>query len=485
VRDAAARPRVAVVGGGFAGLAAATTLAERGHEVVVLEAKRRLGGRAYAFRDAATGAVVDNGQHAMMGCYAHTWRFLDRIGAGDGVARQSRMRVEMRDPRRGVAAVAAPALPAPLHVAGALLRYRFLSPAERARALVAGLRVMAMRRGGDPFLARATVAELLDELNQSPNACRSFWHPVAISTCNELPARAAAAPFAEVLARGFFGTRADSQFVFAKVGLSELYAEPAARFVTARGGCVETGAQAEWIEVEEGRAVAVRMRDGRRVACDAVIVAAPPGATHALLPAAVAAAAPWRELPSLGAAPIVSVHLWYDRDVLGTDFTGLVGTTTQFAFDRTRLCGTRVAGEGSQVSAVISAAHDEETWENAALTATVIADIETVAPAARGAQVLRAVVVKEKHATISCTPRSERLRPEAGTPLDNVFLAGDWTATGLPPTIEGAVLSGERAAGLAAARVQVTPAMRGASPGAAASARSSDTLRRASAGGSR
>lgn len=449
-----ARRRVAVVGGGFAGFAAGVALAERGHEVIVLEAKRRLGGRAYSFRDAATGAVVDNGQHAMMGCYAHTLGFLERIGAAGGVARQTDLRVEMRDPRRGVAAVAAPALPAPLHVAGALLRYRFLSATERLRALVAGLRIMAMRRGGDPFLASATVAELLEELGQSRNACRSFWYPVAVSTCNERPERAAAAPFAEVLARGFFGTRADAQFVFARVGLSELYAEPAERWIAARGGRVEIGAQVSGIELHDGRIAALALRDGRRIACDACIVAAPPAATHALLPAEIAGRAPWRDLTALGASPIVSVHLWYDRDVLGSAFAGLVGTTTQFAFDRTRLCGTHVDGAGSQVSAVISAAHDEETWDNGSITAAVIADLEAAFPAARGAQVLRSVVVKEKHATISCTPAVERLRPGPATPLDNLFLAGDWTATGLPPTIEGAVLSGERAAALAAQRVE-------------------------------
>ena len=103
---------------------------------------------------------------------------------------------------------------------------------------------------------------------------------------------------------------------------------------------------------------------------------------------------------------------------------------------------------------MISAAHDEETWDNGLLTAAVIADLESAFPAARGAQVLRSVVVKEKHATISCTPSAERLRPGPETPLDNLFLAGDWTATGLPPTIEGAVLSGERAAALAAEREQ-------------------------------
>ena len=209
------------------------------------------------------------------------------------------------------------------------------------------------------------------------------------------------------------------------------------------------------LEVEDERVAAVRLRDGRRIAVDACIVTSPPDATHALLPREITERAPWRHLPALGSSPIVSVHLWYDRPVLGTDFAGLIGTTTQFAFDRTRMCGTPVEGGGSQVSAVISAAHAEEEWDVGRIASVVESDLRAVFPAGRAARVLRAVVVKEKHATISCTPEADRLRPGAETPLDNLFLAGDWTATGLPPTIEGAVLSGDRAAALASARVEL------------------------------
>ncbi|MEW6267883.1 MAG: FAD-dependent oxidoreductase, partial [Thermodesulfobacteriota bacterium] len=274
---AAARKRVAVIGGGFAGLSAGVALAEAGHEVVVLEARRRLGGRAYSFRDAATGTTVDNGQHAMMGCYTHTLAFLDRIGAADRVVRQRDLLVEMRDPRRGVAAIRAPGLPGPLHVLGGLLRYRFLSRGERLRALVAGLRVMALRRRRAPLLREATVAELLRALGQSRNACESFWYPLAVATCNETPERAAAAPFAEVLALGFFGSRADSQFVFARVGLSELYTDAARSRIEGRGGRVELGAPAGALEVDgDGQRVrALRLRDGRVVEVDACVVAAP------------------------------------------------------------------------------------------------------------------------------------------------------------------------------------------------------------------
>jgi uncharacterized protein with NAD-binding domain and iron-sulfur cluster len=154
-----------------------------------------------------------------------------------------------------------------------------------------------------------------------------------------------------------------------------------------------------------------------------------------------------------GASPIVSVHLWLDRRVLSNDFVGLLGTTTQWVFNRDALLGT-APGDGQRLSAVISAGHDVVQWDNARIAATVIADLQAVVPAARAARARRTVVVKEKQATISTTPAVERRRPPAETAFDNLFLAGDWTATGLPPTIESAVQSGRRAAALTIERLR-------------------------------
>jgi uncharacterized protein with NAD-binding domain and iron-sulfur cluster len=218
----AAVPHVIVIGGGFAGLAAAVDLAEHGIPVTVLEARGRLGGRAYSFTDRTTGMEVDNGQHALMGCYTQTLAFLDKIGASSKLHRQRHLRVEMRDPGRGAGTIAGRALPGPLHMLYALFGYRLLSVAERGRAALAGARLMRLHRARDARLAGWTVDELLTRLRQSANARASFWYPLAIATLNELPQRAAAAPLAEVLARAFFGSTAASQFILPRVGLSAL-----------------------------------------------------------------------------------------------------------------------------------------------------------------------------------------------------------------------------------------------------------------------
>ena len=449
---------VAIIGGGFAGLAAGVELAARGIAVALFEARPRLGGRAYSFRDDETGEVVDNGQHALMGCYRDTLAFLDRIGATHKLARQRNLCVHMVHPERGPGAITGAALPSPLHLLSGILRYPLLTRGERLRALLGGMQVMAMHRRRDPRLAEWTVGRLLTALRQSPNARASFWYPVAVATLNESPKRAAAAPFAEVLARAFFRSRADSQFVLPKVGLSELYTDDARRYIEAHGGRVELKSPVVDLVVAGNQVSALRLRDGTRVEAAACISAVPPKALASLLPDAFRnGGGP----PAWGAfefSPIVSVHLWLDRPVLTHPFVGLIGTTTQWLFNRNQLTGHGHNGTGRQcISAVISAGRDLVEWPTPQIVATVLADLRTMLPAARAADVLQAVVVKEKHATISATPAAERLRPAAGTPIANFFLAGDWTSTGLPPTIESAVYSGRRAAELVAECLAVSP----------------------------
>jgi squalene-associated FAD-dependent desaturase len=445
--------RVAIIGGGFAGLAAGVELAARGLRVNIFEARPRLGGRAYSFTDDASGEVVDNGQHAMMGCYTHTLAFLERIGATGKLMRQPNLHVEMIHPQRGTGAIIGSSLPSPLHLLGGILGYRLLSRAERLRALLGGMRLMAMRRRRDPRLTQWTVQQMLVAVGQSANARSSFWYPVAIATLNESPLRAAAAPFAEVLARAFFRSRADSQFVLPKVGLSDLYTDDARRFIEARGGSVALKSAIAGLSVAGGRISGVRLRDGTDVATDACISSVPPRTLAGLLPEPLRAAAAVRSLEQFDASPIVSTHLWFDRPVLTSEFVGLLGTTTQWVFNRSKLSANG-HGNGPQcVSAVISAGRDAVEWDTSRVADTVVSDLRSLVPAARTARLLRSVVVKEKHATISPTPAAERLRPPPQTAMDNFFLAGDWVHTGLPPTIESAVVSGQRAAQLVAERV--------------------------------
>jgi len=439
---------VIVIGGGFAGLATGTALADGGVRVTVLEKRPVLGGRAYSYTDAATGETIDNGQHAMMGCYHEMFRFLDRIGATGRLAIQPSLRVAMLDAERGEGTISCPALPNPLHMVAGVMGYRLLRFADRARVLAGGLRLLSMKKRRDQRLETLTVDGVLDLLRQSRASRRAFWHPVAIATLNEDPALASAGLLAEVMVRAFFSGREDSRFVLAKVGLSELYTVDARRFIEERGGRVETKAQVVGIGIRAGLVSHLDLRDGRRLSAHAYVSAVPPQGLFPLLPLAVR-----REVPELGAierlssSPIVSVHVWFDRQLVEHDFAGFVGTPTHWLFNRDRITGRDARG-GSYLTFVTSGARALVDLDNDAIVAATLADVRRVIPGAREARIRNTQVVKEKFATMSPTVEAARLRPQAATPFANFVLAGDWTDTGLPATIESAVASGHRAAAL-------------------------------------
>ena len=432
-------PHVAVVGGGFAGLAAAVRLARGGARVTLLERRPFLGGRAYSFADPATGDVVDNGPHALMGAYTAALDFLAEIGAGSKLAFQRRLHVTLADPALGLGAVAAPALPGPLQAPAALLRYRLLAPGDRVRLLVGAVRLAARPPAS---LRHSTVAEALARVGQSAAACARFWHPLAIATLNETPEVAAAAPFAAVLRKAFFAGARAARFGLARVPLSELYTIDARRTLEQAGGTVVTGAAVATLALGRDGVEALVLRDGRRVEADAVVLAVPVTALLRLVPASLRHAHPFRPLAAVGTSPIVSVHVWLDRPVSwGGPFLGLLAGRAQWLFD----CGP-TAGGGHRLASVTSGAR---SWDDAGddeIAAEVLADAAAVLPAVRAARARRTLVVRERHATVSLTPAADAARPGVETPIPRLFLAGDWIQTGLPATIESAVIAGRAAA---------------------------------------
>jgi squalene-associated FAD-dependent desaturase len=424
---------VAVVGGGFAGLAAAVRLARGGARVTLVERRPFLGGRAYSFADPATGDVVDNGPHALMGAYTEALDFLAEIGARQKLALQPRLAVRLAHPVLGVGAVEAPRVPGPLQAPLALLGYRLLARRDRVRLLLGALRLV---RRADALRGR-TVGEALAAVGQSTAARERFWNPLAIATLNETPDRAAAAPFAAVLRRAFFAGADAARFALARVPLSALYADDARCAIEDAGGTVSTGSAVASLALGDGRIDALVLRDGRRLAADAVVLAVPCAALLRLLPRVLRDEPPFRALGGVGTSPIVSVHLWLDRPVgWGAPFLGLLGGRTQWLFD----CG------GTRIASVTSGARFWDDLPDDAIAAEVLADAAAVLPGLRGAGCRRALVVRERHATISLTPAADAVRPDVATPIPNLFLAGDWVQTGLPATIEGAVQAGREAA---------------------------------------
>jgi len=424
---------VIVIGGGFAGLSAATALAERGVRVLVLEARPSLGGRASAFTDPATGERVDNGQHLLIGGYRETFRFLRRLDVESDVHLQTDLTVDIID-RAGVASrLSCPALPAPLHLLAGVMRWSALDWRDR----VALLRMRDAKRG--PADASLTVRQWLAELGQTPRLVELLWEPLAVAALNQSIDEASGAMFAAVLVGMFTTDRRDSALGLPRKPLDELYAEPARRHVERSGGEVRTGAQAR-VRADDGPG-AVRVRD-ELLRAKVVICAT---AWHAL--PAVFEDSPAALLPVLDAAaateasPIVTVNLWFDRPVSPGAFVGLPGRAMQWVFDKRVLFG----GAGSHLSLVSSGARALVGRENADLTALALEELRAALPAARDATPTRAVVVREKRATFSVAP-GQPPRPPTRTGVDGLLLAGDWIDTGLPATIESAVVSGHAAA---------------------------------------
>ena len=442
-----ARADVVVLGAGFAGLSAAVCLADAGRRVVVVEEAPRLGGRATAFVDRDTGERVDNGQHVLFGCYRETYAFLDRIGTSRLAPLQRSLSVAMADAAGRHAALTCPLWRPPWHLIAGVLGWRALPIADRLTAIrLASLLRQVRRDGAAAVAARVpaaeTVSSWLASQGQSPELCQWLWNPLAVAALNQDPAVASAAPFVRVLGELFGPRPEDAAIGLATVPLDDLYAEPARRFVEARGGRVLTRSPAR---VRVDAADRVTSVEAGSVSIEtAQVVAATPW--HAFgriwerdVPAPLAGIA--SRAAATDSSPIVTVNLWFDGPVMREPFVGLVGGPMHWVFDKSAIFGA----SAGHLSIVSSGANAIARLENAELTALAHRQVERTLPAARSRRLVRSVVVREHRATFSLAPGAPA-RPATRTPVAGFHLAGDWTDTGLPATIEGAVQSGHRAA---------------------------------------
>jgi squalene-associated FAD-dependent desaturase len=446
---------VAVVGGGVAGLAAASALAAAGKRVVVLEARGTLGGRATAFRDRATGELVDNGQHVLFGCYHETFTFLRRIGAEDRVAVQPSLEIPYLDAAGRKSILRCPKWPAPLHLLGAVLGWDALPWREKlatlrlAPDLGRSFRLKAEGTGTGTGTGTdtdtdtdtdETVADWLTRRGQRGRIRSWLWEPLAVAALNQAPDEAAAAPFIRVLQIMFAGSRTDASLALPLRPLHEMYAQPARRFIEARGGTVSLDALAR-VRLENGRVAGLDAR-GESIAAAQVIAAVPWFALESLLTGDVSPMSDTiARASAMVAKPIVTVNLWYDRTVMEDEFVGLPERQMQWVFDKRRVFGE----SASHLSLVSSGADALVGQDNAALVALAAREVADGIPGARGATLVRGTVVREKRATFSVAPGQPR-RPGVETPVRGLFLAGDWIDTGLPGTIESAAIAGHRAA---------------------------------------
>ncbi|WP_419927823.1 hydroxysqualene dehydroxylase HpnE [Candidatus Poriferisocius sp.] len=444
-RDPDAAPRVAVVGGGLAGLAAAVAAADGGVQVTLYERGPRLGGATWSFQ--RNGRWFDNGQHVFMRCCTEYRAFLDRLNVADQVTEQSRMSVSVMRPGRRPARIFRTGAPAPLHLARSLLRYSPLSVADRFRAVRTAL---ALRRldPDDPATDETSFGEWLRSRGESDRAIAGMWDLICLPTVNLRADDASLSLAVKVFRTGLLDDADGGDLGWTRVPLGALHGDAAARAITALGGDVQLQAHVE--AVGDGPLV---MADGKRVDADAVILAVPHDVVDGLVPTGTISGQ--SDLADLGISPIVNVHFVFDRQVMDVPFTAALDSPVQFVFDRTEAANwseeESVEGSGGeQVVAVSqSAAFDEIGDRPAELIERYQSALEDLFPPAAEAEVIDAVVTREHRATFAGRPGTRRLRPGPSTAIDGVFLAGAWTDTGWPATMEGAVRSGNLAARLA------------------------------------
>jgi squalene-associated FAD-dependent desaturase len=436
------RDRVVVIGGGLAGITASIALGQAGADVTLLEARPRLGGATCSFhRD---GLIVDTGQHIFLGCCSAYRGLLAKLGMTEHAPLQDRFDVTVLAPGRSAprrARLRRTALPGPLHMLPALGRYPFLSWAERARVSRPAL-AMRFVDPADPAADTQRFGDWLAARGQSERARRALWDLFSVSALNIAGDDASLALAATVVKTGLLGKNNAADIGVPALPLGELHGDAAATVLAKLGAQVTLGAKVAAIEPGDG--FLVRLAQGGEISADAVVLAVPHEKAAPLIPPGALSAATVQGWAGLGASPIVNVHVIYDRRVTDLPFAAAIDSPVQWVFDRTRISGMDVPGQYLAIS--LSAADEYADVPAAKLREQFVPALAELFPAARDAQVTEFFVTRERRATFRQAPGSGPLRPKAATQRPGLVLAGAWTDTGWPDTMEGAVRSGLAAA---------------------------------------
>ncbi len=447
-----------MIGGGLAGLSAGVALAEAGFRVRLYEKRPHLGGRAASYV-LPGGEHVDNCQHVTLGCCTNLADFYRRVGAAGKIQFFDRLVFADSTGRRGT--MEASSLAPPMHMAGSFAAFPLLD--WRDKRAIANALVAIARSGGRPDDANGngngnggvSMLDWLRRRGQTEAAIARFWGVVLVSALDEELARTDAHYGIDVFWKAFLANRSGYRVGIPSVPLGDLYGGCLAA-IERRGGEARLRAAVRGIAIEDGRAAGVEFENGAREVADHYVVAVPHEALPSLLPAPVVERhAEFRNLSRLRSSPITGVHLWLDREVMSEPFLTVVDRTTQWIFNKTLLSESAANGSNGANGAsgarqylqlVISASYDLIPRSRQEILALAWRELCEVVPAAREARVVKGAVIKETAATFSPEPGCDRWRPAQSSPIANLYLAGDWTATGWPATMEGAVRSGYLAA---------------------------------------
>lgn len=454
--------RVVIVGGGLAGLASASALASRGMAVTLLESRPRLGGRASSIIDRDTGETIDNCQHVAMGCCTNFRLFCEDTGCADLFQTQKKLYFVGPPGQAKVVRFAASSLPAPLHLASSFLKMPWFTLGEKWQIAI-GLRSLAK----DRTETDRSFQEWLDGQRQSEAVQRRFWHLVLVSALSESLDRISFQHARKVFVDGFLSSREGWQVSIPTVPLDDVYVTRIAAAMRERGVDIRIKAGVRRLLSNDGRVSGVELRDGSQLTGDEFVLAVPHYLVKSMLPNELAENSDIDSLDRLETAPIASVHLWYDQPLTALPHATFVDRLSQWMFNRTVLSSASpladrpplplggevavsAAGEGenggSRLQVVISAAHDLSAMTEEEVIAKVDSELREIWPENREARLIHGRLITEHRAVFSPLPGVDAIRPVQQSPIPNLQFAGDWTQTGWPATMEGAVRSGYLAA---------------------------------------
>jgi squalene-associated FAD-dependent desaturase len=434
---------VGIVGGGIAGLAAGCALAEAGFQVTVFERRPYVGGRASSYELPGTGEVVDNCQHVLLGCCTNLLDFYRRSGASENIRWFDRLTFVEPGGRRSE--IGPSSLPAPFHTSLSFLKASSLSMGDK----VAISRAMLALMGPLPPDSPKSFAEWLREHHQTQRAIDRFWKVVLVSAINEDLDRISVRYGAQVFRESFLKSAQAGRMGVPTVPLSDIY-DLATRYIEQRGGQVLRRTSVEAV-VAEPQSI-VLQSSGAAARFDYVVLAVPHHVLGKLLPAQNGsgglAAGLLAQIQKLESSPITGIHLWLDREVTELPHAVLLDRTIQWMFQKSKIQPDRQETQlgASYLELVVSSSKSLVRMGRQEIIDLALGELSDFFPSVRDAKLLKATVVKEVHATYSALPGSDSYRPGSRSPWPRLFLAGDWTATGWPATMEGAVRSGYKAA---------------------------------------
>ncbi len=441
--------RVAIIGGGLAGLAASLRIANAGDEPIVIESRKRLGGRATSLTDPRTGAEIDNCQHVLLGCCTNLIDLYDRLGVINEIEWHRSLFWTLGGKDAAVDIIKAGWLPAPLHLAGSFRKMSILSRDSKRAIQRAMFRMIRMGSHGRFAWRNRTFSDFLNDCDQPEQAVRRFWEPIIVSACNLGVNRVSAAYALQVFQDGFLGHRWSYTMGLPRVPLARLY-DPFARIIESVGGRIHLGVSAKSISFD-GRRVTGVVTDEGMTEASAVVCAVPFDRLDRLCSDALRNAdRRLQSLESIQTSPILGVHLWFDQHIMDLPHMVLIEREVQWLFNKGT--ATDESNRVQHLHAVISAADSWMALDEEEIVRRVMSDVHHVLPKSIGLHPIDARAIKERRATFAVTPGIDEHRPFAaaeyatGKGVENLFLAGDWCDTGWPATMEGAVRSGYLAA---------------------------------------